>query len=276
MRTGSCFNGRLRDPRLDILCGTAGRARGIRLGASRARRAIRLRRAAAATSRFTKSPEQLPVRVATISGVEYERFRANFDLFEHAADGRLRSQVSPGSGGRGLADRYLQGECRASAGRRLNRQRSAVGLGDRRATPRARSPIPVARHQAAHLIGRSAPARQGEPRTRVDDRQHDRSPVLACAHHHCRRPSPSGQGHSRPGCRAPVAASPGRPDQRQAGSHLRAHVSTSENSRGHGIVDEAADVERLPPHGRKGRVGDDSLDPARMRRAQAPRAGGSL
>ena len=31
----------------------------------------------------------LPVRVATIDGVVYERFAATFDVLEHAADGRL-------------------------------------------------------------------------------------------------------------------------------------------------------------------------------------------
>jgi hypothetical protein len=85
---GQFYGGRLRDPRLDILCGTQDEP----VGSVWVQPATGARYVSVEQPGFAEVYEVaggLPVRVATISGVEYERSRASFDLLEHAADGRL-------------------------------------------------------------------------------------------------------------------------------------------------------------------------------------------
>jgi hypothetical protein len=85
---GRLHQGRLRDPRLDILCGTAEDPVGFAWVTP------------APTARYV-SVEQpgyvevyevtgdVPVRVATVNGVDYELSSARFEILEHDAEGRL-------------------------------------------------------------------------------------------------------------------------------------------------------------------------------------------
>ena len=85
---GHLYGGRLRDSRLDILCGTEEEP----VGFVWVHPAPSARYVSVEQPGFIEVYEvagDLPVRVATVSGVEYERFRAKFDLLEHDADGRL-------------------------------------------------------------------------------------------------------------------------------------------------------------------------------------------
>jgi len=85
---GLLYNGRLRDPRLDILCGTTDEPVGfVWVHPSPGVRYVSVEQPGYVE--VYEAFGELPIRVATISGVEYERFRASFDLFEHADDGSL-------------------------------------------------------------------------------------------------------------------------------------------------------------------------------------------
>lgn len=85
---GRLYGGRLRDPRLDILCGTTEEPVGF----------VWVYPGPKARYVSVKQPgyvevyeiaAELPVRIATTSGVDYESFRARFDLLEHDFRGHL-------------------------------------------------------------------------------------------------------------------------------------------------------------------------------------------
>lgn len=85
---GLLKGGRLLDPRLDILCGTTEE----RVGFVWVHPGPDARYVSVEQPGYVEVYEvagELPIRVATASGVEYERFRASFDLFEHDSDGKL-------------------------------------------------------------------------------------------------------------------------------------------------------------------------------------------
>jgi hypothetical protein len=85
---GQLYGKRLRDPRLDILCGTTDEPVGfVWVHPSPGVRYVSVEQPGYVE--VYEVAGDLPVRVATISGVEYEGSRATFDLFEHAADGSL-------------------------------------------------------------------------------------------------------------------------------------------------------------------------------------------
>jgi hypothetical protein len=86
---GVLYNGRLRDPRLDILCETRD---GLPIGS------VWVQPSAAAQYVSVVEPDYaqvypvvggLPIRVTTVSGVRYSESRASFELAEHDADGKL-------------------------------------------------------------------------------------------------------------------------------------------------------------------------------------------
>lgn len=86
---GRLVGGRLRDPRLDILCVTAD---GEPMGFAWVQTAPATRYVAVRQPGYVEVYEvaaSLPVRVATTSGVETEGSRASFELSEHDAQGRL-------------------------------------------------------------------------------------------------------------------------------------------------------------------------------------------
>lgn len=85
---GRLYGGRLRDPRLDILCGTTEEPVGF-VWVHPAPEARYVSVEQPGYVEVYETAAQLPVRVATISGVEYERFRAKFDLREHDSRGKL-------------------------------------------------------------------------------------------------------------------------------------------------------------------------------------------
>lgn len=85
---GLLYDGRLRDPRLDILCGTTDEPVGfVWIHPSPGVRYVSVEQPGYVE--VYEAAGELPIRIATISGVEYESFRATFDLFEHEADGSL-------------------------------------------------------------------------------------------------------------------------------------------------------------------------------------------
>ena len=86
---GELFDGRLRDPRLDLGCVTSD---GKPVGFAWVEPSPGTRYVAVQQPGFTEVYEVadgLPVRVATTSGVRVEGSSAVFDLSEHDADGRL-------------------------------------------------------------------------------------------------------------------------------------------------------------------------------------------
>jgi hypothetical protein len=85
---GRLYDGRLRDPRLDILCGTTEEPVGF----------VWLTPGPQTEYVSVEQPGYvevyevaggLPVRVATVSGVDYGNFTARFDILEHDAAGVL-------------------------------------------------------------------------------------------------------------------------------------------------------------------------------------------
>ncbi len=86
--TGKLNSGRLFDPRLDILCGTEDEPVGF-VWVQPAKGSQYVSVEQPGYTEVYEIASGLPVRVATVSGVEYERFRASFDLWEHGSDGRL-------------------------------------------------------------------------------------------------------------------------------------------------------------------------------------------
>jgi len=85
---GRLYQGRLRDPRLDILCGTAEEP----VGFAWVTPAHVTRYVSVEQPGYVEVYEvagDLPVRVATVSGVEYERSSARFEILEHDDEGRL-------------------------------------------------------------------------------------------------------------------------------------------------------------------------------------------
>ncbi len=85
---GRLYGGRLRDPRLDLLCGTADE----RVGFVWIQPTPRAKYVSVEQPGYTEVYEvaaRLPVRVATLDGVVYSDFSASFDVLEHDADGRL-------------------------------------------------------------------------------------------------------------------------------------------------------------------------------------------
>ncbi|HLG09317.1 MAG TPA: hypothetical protein VI409_11675 [Gaiellaceae bacterium] len=86
---GRLYDGRLRDPRLDIGCATQD---GTPIGFVWVEPAAKARYLAVEQPKYVEVYEvvdDVPVRVATIAGVDIEKSRASFDLSEHSADGRL-------------------------------------------------------------------------------------------------------------------------------------------------------------------------------------------
>lgn len=86
---GRLYGGRLRDPRLDVLCTTAN---GEPMGFVWVQPEIATRYVAVRQPGYVEVYEVaagLPVRVATTSGVESEGSRASFELSEHDGEGRL-------------------------------------------------------------------------------------------------------------------------------------------------------------------------------------------
>jgi hypothetical protein len=86
--TGVFFDGRL-DPRLNILCETDD---GKPMGFAWIQPSPNARYISLGQAEYNEVYEVaggLPVRVATVSGVQYERFKATFDISEHDGDGRL-------------------------------------------------------------------------------------------------------------------------------------------------------------------------------------------
>jgi hypothetical protein len=86
---GQLFDGRLRDPRLNIGCVTEDDAR---VGFVWVQPAERVRYVSVEQPGYVEVYEVadgLPVRIATRSGVRVEGSRATFDLFEHDSRGRL-------------------------------------------------------------------------------------------------------------------------------------------------------------------------------------------
>lgn len=85
---GQLYGGRLRDPRLDILCGTTDKPVGfVWVHPGPTARYVSVEQPGYVEVYEVAS--DLPVRVATVNGVEYERFRARFDLLEHDSHGEL-------------------------------------------------------------------------------------------------------------------------------------------------------------------------------------------
>jgi hypothetical protein len=86
---GRLYGGRLRDPRIDILCTTES---GDRVGFAWVQPSTGTRYVAVEQPKFAEVYEvagALPVRIATTSGVTIERSRARFVVSEHGLDGRL-------------------------------------------------------------------------------------------------------------------------------------------------------------------------------------------
>lgn len=87
---GQLNDGRLRDPRLDIGCATTD---GTPVGFAWIEPAAKTRYLAIEQPEYVEVYEvadDLPVRVATMTGVEIDESRATFELSEHTSDGRLR------------------------------------------------------------------------------------------------------------------------------------------------------------------------------------------
>ena len=86
---GRLHDGRLRDPRLDIGCATQD---GKPIGFVWVEPAAKARYLAVEQPKYVEVYEvvdDVPVRVATMAGVDIEKSRASFNLSEHSADGRL-------------------------------------------------------------------------------------------------------------------------------------------------------------------------------------------
>jgi hypothetical protein len=85
---GRLHQGRLRDPRLDILCGTTREP----VGFAWVTPGPATRYVAVEQPGFVEVYRvlgELPVRVATVNGVDFERSSAHFDISEHDEQGRL-------------------------------------------------------------------------------------------------------------------------------------------------------------------------------------------
>lgn len=86
---GRLYDGRLRDARLDIGCATQD---GTPIGFVWVEPAAKARYLAVEQPKYVEVYEvadDVPVRVATMAGVDIEKSRASFNLSEHSADGRL-------------------------------------------------------------------------------------------------------------------------------------------------------------------------------------------
>jgi hypothetical protein len=86
---GRLYGGRLRDPRVDILCTTAD---GNRVGFAWLQPSPNTRYVVVEQPRYAEAYEvagDMPVRIATTSGVIVHGSRARFALSEHAGDGSL-------------------------------------------------------------------------------------------------------------------------------------------------------------------------------------------
>jgi hypothetical protein len=86
---GTLYSGHLRDPRLGLRCSTS---EGDRMGFVWVEPSPETHFVSVAQSEFTEVYEvagDLPVRVATTSGVGSDPLRATFHLLEHDADGHL-------------------------------------------------------------------------------------------------------------------------------------------------------------------------------------------
>ncbi|MGH3064675.1 MAG: hypothetical protein ACRDOF_00035 [Gaiellaceae bacterium] len=86
---GTLYSGRLRDPRLDLLCSTSD---GERMAFVWVEPQSETRYVSVVQPRFTEVYEvagELPVRVATTNGVSSDPLSATFDLVEHDVEGRL-------------------------------------------------------------------------------------------------------------------------------------------------------------------------------------------
>jgi hypothetical protein len=86
---GRLYGGRLRDPRIDILCTTAS---GDRVGFAWVQPSTEARYVVVEQPNYAEVYEvagALPVRIATTNGVIVERSRARFVVSEHDLDGRL-------------------------------------------------------------------------------------------------------------------------------------------------------------------------------------------
>ena len=85
---GQLYSGRLRDPRLSILCKTTD---GPYVGFAWVQPADDVRYVAVEQPEYTEVYEAaggLPIRIATVSGVDVETSSATFSLSEHDAEGR--------------------------------------------------------------------------------------------------------------------------------------------------------------------------------------------
>jgi hypothetical protein len=85
---GQLYSGRLRDPRLGILCKTTD---GAYVGFAWVQPASNVRYVAVEQPEYTEVYEAaggLPIRIATVSGVDVETSSATFSVSEHDADGR--------------------------------------------------------------------------------------------------------------------------------------------------------------------------------------------
>jgi hypothetical protein len=86
---GRLYDGRLRDPRVDILCTTAD---GARVGFAWLHPSPNARYVVVEQAGYAEVYEvagDIPVRIATASGVIVQGSRARFALSEHAGDGSL-------------------------------------------------------------------------------------------------------------------------------------------------------------------------------------------
>jgi hypothetical protein len=86
---GELAAGRLNDPRLDILCRTAD---GTPVGFAWVEPGDGTRYVAVEQPDYTEAYEvagELPIRIATVSGVDEETSSATFEISEHDAEGRL-------------------------------------------------------------------------------------------------------------------------------------------------------------------------------------------
>lgn len=88
---GQLYSGRLRDPRLGILCKTT---EGAYVGFAWVQPAAAVRYVVVKQPEYTEVYEPsggLPIRIATVSGVDVDTSSATFDISEHDAEGkRLR------------------------------------------------------------------------------------------------------------------------------------------------------------------------------------------
>jgi len=85
---GRLYDGSLRDPRLDILCGTTEDPVGF-VWVTPAPRARYVSVEQPGYAEVYEVAGGLPVRVATVNGVDYDRSAAHFDITEHDASGEL-------------------------------------------------------------------------------------------------------------------------------------------------------------------------------------------